>query len=103
MSTDTADPSEGRSLRRDHDIRAALGAEHDQDIIAVREALFAKLGQTLTALAQAHAHLKDLRGDQVYDVEFAEGSDGADIEHLLDDARRLIHGAAGIALRVAVA
>ena len=89
----------------DHDLtqqelRAAADAERDQDIDTNREQLLAKLGATQTALAQTRWHLAQLRGDELYDTDFAEGPDGQDIDQLLDDARRLIQGAAGIALRV---
>ena len=62
------------------ELRAAADAERDQDIEANREQLLAKLGATQTDLA--------------------EGVDGQEVDQLLDDARRLIQGAAGIALRV---
>ena len=81
-------------------LRAADDAERDQDIEANREQLLAKLGATQTALAQTRWHLAQLRGNELYDTDFAEGPDGQDIDQLLDDARRLIQGAAGIALRV---
>ena len=81
-------------------LRAAADAERDQDIEANREQLLAKLGATQTALAQTRWHLAQLRGNELYDTDFAEGPDGQDIDQLLDDARRLIQGAAGIALRV---
>ena len=89
----------------DHDLtqqqlRAAADAERDQDIDTNREPLLAKLGATQTALAQTRWHLAQLRGNELYDTDFAEGPDGQDIDQLLDDARRLIQGAAGIALRV---
>jgi len=78
----------------------AADAARDQDIEANREQLLAKLGATQTALAQTRWHLAQLRGNELYDTDFAEGPDGQDIDQLLDDARRLIQGAAGIALRV---
>ena len=62
----------------DHDLtqqqlRAAADAERDQDIEANREQLLAKLGATQTALAQTRWHLAQLRGNELYDTDFAEG------------------------------
>jgi hypothetical protein len=84
----------------DQELRAAADAERDADIDANREQLLAKLGATQTALAQARWHLAELCGNELYDIDFAEDPDGRDIDELLYDARRLIQGAAGIALRV---
>ena len=85
----------------DHDIHAVSEAEPAELIFAARDQFLAKLGDSLTALTQARWHLAQLRGNELYDIDFADSDDGADIDRLLDDARRLIHGAAGITLRVA--
>ena len=64
------------------ELRAAADAERDQDIEANREQLLAKLGATQTALAQTRWHLAQLRGNELYDTDFAEGPDGQDIDQL---------------------
>ena len=62
----------------DHDIHAVSEAEPAELIFAARDQFLAKLGDSLTALTQARWHLAQLRGNELYDIDFADSDDGAD-------------------------
>jgi hypothetical protein len=66
----------------DNDIYSDWAMQVDERRIAVTTAL----NTALAAPHKASAAIADLTSDGVYDVEFAEGHDGADIAAFIDDS-----------------
>lgn len=77
--------------------RDADNAAEIRDLIAKADAA---LGQAVQAVYQAHSAIDELRSDRVYDIELAEGGDGADaVTELEQAARSLRHARRIIAAR----
>ena len=55
------------------------------------------LTTALAALAKASTAIAELTSNQVYDTEFAEGHDGADVAAFIDDSLRYTRAAYAIA------
>jgi hypothetical protein len=62
-----------------------------------RVELTTALNTALAALAEASTAIANLTSKWVYDVEFAEGHDGADIAAFIDDSLRYTRAAYAIA------
>lgn len=71
--------------------------DHAVEVDQRRIALTVALNTALASLDQASSALGELTSDHVYDVEFAEGHDGADVAKFLDDSLRLTRAAYAIA------
>lgn len=68
---------------------------HDREIEieSSRGDLIAALNTALGTLAQANSAITALASDQVYDVEFAEGSTGSDVAGFVADSLRFTRAA----------
>lgn len=75
----------------------AYWTDHAIEVDQRRITLTVALNTALAALDQASSALGELTSDHVYDVEFAEGHDGADVEKFLDDSLRFTRAAYAIA------
>lgn len=75
------------------DIYSDWAMEIDQRRITLTTAL----NTALAALAKASTAIAELSSNQVYDVEFAEGHDGADVTAFIDDSLRYTRAAYSIA------
>jgi hypothetical protein len=67
------------------------------DIDQHRIELTTALNTALAALAKASTAIAELTSNRVYDVEFAEGHDGADVAAFIDDSLRYSRAAYAIA------
>ncbi|WP_156296813.1 hypothetical protein [Mycobacterium paragordonae] len=88
----------------DHDPHQPLTAGSDADaeniytgrdlkIKHYRGQLVASLNTALSALTGAHAAVSALLSDQVYDVEFSEGTTGEDMAAFITESLRLTRAA----------
>jgi hypothetical protein len=76
---------------------AQVTLETEQDIIRRRAVLTEAMSAALAAVDRASYSLRELRGDKVYDVEYAEGGRAVnDLEVFLVDAGRCLRAAAAI-------
>lgn len=62
--------------------------DHIERIADTRGRLLTHLSDAVKALEQAAGSLGQLRGNTIYDVEFADGRDGRDVATFLDDSIR---------------
>lgn len=68
-------------------------ADWDLEIEHHRAQLITRLNTALAALTQAHAAVAALLSDQVYDVEFSEGTTGEDVPAFTNESLRLTRAA----------
>lgn len=68
----------------------------DLEIEHHRGQLISSLNTALTALGQAGIAITALTSNQVYDVEFAEGTPGADVATFIADSTRFTRAAYAI-------
>jgi len=76
-------------------------AENAETIRFRRESLKDNLITAQRAIQAAISDILDLVSPGVYDIEFAEGAQGPDIRHHLDDAARALRAAEAIRRTVA--
>lgn len=74
--------------------------DNSAEITATRADLASELRQAHLHTGKAHTLLDVLRGDQMFDIEFAEGSEGADMSVHLGDAARSLRAALAIMVQV---
>lgn len=67
--------------------------DHDIEIDQHRNALVSSLLGAVNALNNAQRSLAALMSNQVYDVEFAEGATGLDLNAFIDDSLRFTRAA----------
>jgi hypothetical protein len=67
--------------------------EHDQYIDHLVKMLDGTLRDAATALSAATGNLRELRSNEVYDIELADGGSGADMLAELEDAARHLRNA----------
>lgn len=68
-------------------------ADWDLEIEHHRSQLITNLNTALAALTQAHAAVNALLSDQVYDVEFSQGTTGDDVSAFITESLRLTRAA----------
>jgi hypothetical protein len=73
--------------------REAIEREHDAEITDAMEALGMGLSSANANLAHTNQVLTRLRGNELYEVNYAESHVGADIAHHLQDAMRSLRAA----------
>lgn len=73
---------------------------HDQLITRERESLKVALAQARTAIRTAELTVEHLRGNYVYDVEYAETAEGDDLATLLKQASMFLRAAEAISTSV---
>ncbi|MDQ1246123.1 MAG: hypothetical protein QG597_490 [Actinomycetota bacterium] len=84
----------------DHQLPDDFYADWHVEVDQRRIALLIALNAALRDLDHASAALAELISNQLYDIEFAEGRDGADIADFLDDSQRYLRAAYAIAHRI---
>jgi hypothetical protein len=67
--------------------------QHDRHIDHLVKMLDSTLRDAATALSAASGNLRELRSNEVYDIELTEGGAGADMLAELDDAARHLRNA----------